>query len=376
MKTRILLFAITAILAACNSGNELEKKKNQLSKYNEQIDELRNLAAQLEKEIALLDTSESYVKPKLVSVEAVQSSAFAHYLDVQATIDSDENIMVNASMPGLVTKIYVKEGDMVSAGQLLAELENRVIMQSISELETNIELAKTTFEKQQRLWNQKIGSEIQYLQAKTQYESLSKTKATLQAQLDLTRIKSPISGMVDEVNVKIGETAAPGFGVFRVVNSNKMKAVARVADAHLGRIKKGDAVKIILREINDTLISSVSFVSKAVNPMSRTFTIEVPLNARNGELRPNMLATISINDEVYDGALVVPSNIIQKDAQGENYLLIAEKTNEKLIAVKKMVTSGASYAGKTVIKSGLKEGDMLITFGYQDIVDGQSIAIN
>ncbi|MFN4122663.1 MAG: efflux RND transporter periplasmic adaptor subunit [Flavobacteriales bacterium] len=376
MRTLIMLLSVAILFGACNSGNELEKKKNELAQYNARMDELRNKIAELEKEIALLDTSEAYVKPKLVNIQAIRSTPFAHFIDVQAVIDSEENIMVNAASPGLVTKVYVKEGDMVSAGMLLAELENRVILQSIAELETSLDLAKTTYEKQKRLWDQKIGSEIQYLQAKTQFESLSKTKSTLQAQLDLTRIKSPIAGMVDEVNIKIGETAAPGFGVFRVVNNNKMKAVARVADAHLGRIKKGDPVKLVLRELKDTITTSVSFVSKSVNPMSRTFIVEANLPSGRSELRPNMLATISVNDEIYNEALVVPSNTIQKDANGNNYVLVATNRGDKLFALKKVVESGASYAGQTVIKSGLEEGDMLITFGYQDIVDGQLIATN
>jgi len=376
MKNNIILIFASLIIASCNPNESLESKKELLVTYNNQIDELRGKVQILEKEIALLDTSKSYIKAKLVSTSAIQSGSFQHFIDVQATVDSEENILINAAMPGLITKIYVKEGDVVSAGQILAEQDNRVLSQSISELETSLELAKTTFEKQQKLWNQKIGSEIQFLQAKTQYESLNKTKATLQTQLDMTRIKSPISGVVDEVMIKIGETAAPGFGVFRVVNNNKMKVVAKIADAYLGRIKKGDLLNIYMRELNDTIASKVSFVSKSVNAQTRTFTIEAPINDGKYEMRPNMLVTVSINDQNFENAIAIPSGVIQKDANGTEYVLLAKKQDEEIKALKKTVKSGLSYKGKTLIESGLTEGDMLITFGYQDIVDGQIISIN
>lgn len=376
MKNNIILIFASLIFASCNQNESLESKKELLATYNNQIDELRGKVQTLEKEIALLDTSKSYIKAKLVSASAIRPESFQHFVDVQATVDSEENILINAAMPGLITKIYVKEGDVVSAGQILAEQDNRVLTQSISELETSLELAKTTFEKQQKLWNQKIGSEIQFLQAKTQYESLNKTKATLQTQLDMTRIKSPISGVVDEVMIKIGETAAPGFGVFRVVNNNKMKVVAKIADAYLGRIKKGDLVNIYMRELNDTIPSTVSFVSKSVNAQTRTFTIEAPINGSKYDMRPNMLVTISINDQNFENAIAIPSGVIQKDANGTEYVLLANKQGEEIRALKKTVSSGLTYKGKTLIESGLTEGEMLITFGYQDIVDGQVISIN
>jgi len=376
MKNIIILFALTIFFSACDSGNDLERKKALLTKYKNEQEELRSKIASLEAEIEAADTTNKVIKSKLVNVKAIQPTTFSHFLDMQGMIDSEENILVNSSMPGLVTKIYVKEGDNVTTGQILAEMDNRLISQNISEIETSLELAKTTFEKQKKLWDQKIGSEIQFLQAKTQYESLNKTKSTLQTQLDLTRIKSPINGKVDEVLVKIGETASPGFGVIRVVNNNKMKVTAKIADSYLGRIKNGDPVRIVLRELNDTINSKINFVSSAVNQQTRTFSIEAPLNGGQLNLRPNMLATLSINDETIENAMVLPSNTVQRDASGDEYVLLAIKKGESFEASKRVIKTGYSYDGKTFIKSGLNAGDMLITSGYQDIVDGQIISFN
>jgi multidrug efflux pump subunit AcrA (membrane-fusion protein) len=219
MKNFLSLSLISFIIFSCSSGSGLEKKKAELAESQAEYDALKIKIADLEKEIARLDTSAEIRKPKLVTLTPVQTGIFNHYIDVQGTIDSEENIAVQPGMPGQVTKVNVHEGDMVKAGQVLAEVDNRVIRESISQLQTNVDFAKTAFEKQQRLWNQKIGTEIQFLQSKTQFESLQKNMITLQAQLDMSRIKSPINGMVDAVNIKVGEDKQ----ILRSERQSKMK---------------------------------------------------------------------------------------------------------------------------------------------------------
>jgi RND family efflux transporter MFP subunit len=376
MKNYLSLSFIAFIIFSCSPGSGLEKKKAQLAEYQAEHDALKIKIADLEKEIARLDTSAEIRKPKLVTLTPVNAGVFNHYIDVQGTIDSEENIAVQPGMPGQVTKVNVHEGDMVSAGQVLAEVDNRVIRESISQLQTNVDFAKTAFEKQQRLWNQKIGTEIQYLQSKTQFESLQKNLLTLQAQLEMSRIKSPINGMVDAVNIKVGEYAAPGMlGAFRVVNFGKMKVKAKVADSYIGKVKVGNPVSIYLADIKDTIQAKISFVSRVVNPMTRTFDIEIGLGSTSPDVRPNMMASLKINDENIANAISVLSNLVQKDASENMYVMIAEGSAAKMKARKKLVKTGISSGDRIIVLEGLSGNEQLIEAGYQEVVDGQLISL-
>ena len=376
MKNFLSLSIISFIIFSCSSGSGLEKKKAELAENQAQYDALKIKIADLEKEIARLDTSAEIRKPKLVTLTPVQTGIFNHYIDVQGTIDSEENIAVQPGMPGQVTKVNVHEGDMVKAGQVLAEVDNRVIRESISQLQTNVDFAKTAFEKQQRLWNQKIGTEIQYLQSKTQFESLQKNMITLQAQLDMSRIKSPINGMVDAVNIKVGEYAAPGMlGSFRVVNFGKMKVKAKIADSYIGKVKLGNPVRIYLADIKDTIQGKISFVSKVVNPMTRSFDIEIGLGATSTEVRPNMMASLKINDENIENAMSVQSNLVQKDPSGSMYVMISEGRAANMKARKKLVKTGISSGARIIVLEGLSGNEQLIEAGYQEVVDGQLISL-
>jgi len=377
MKNFLSLSLISFIIFSCSSGSGLEKKKAELAESQAEYDALKIKIADLEKEIARLDTSAEIRKPKLVTLTPVQTGIFNHYIDVQGTIDSEENIAVQPGMPGQVTKVNVHEGDMVKAGQVLAEVDNRVIRESISQLQTNVDFAKTAFEKQQRLWNQKIGTEIQFLQSKTQFESLQKNMITLQAQLDMSRIKSPINGMVDAVNIKVGEYAAPGMlGSFRVVNFGKMKVKAKIADSYIGKVKLGNPVRIYLADIKDTIQGKISFVSKVVNPMTRSFDIEIGLGATSTEVRPNMMASLKINDENIENAISVQSNLVQKDPSGSMYVMISEGRAANMKARKKLVKTGISSGARIIVLEGLSGNEQLIEAGYQEVVDGQLISLN
>ena len=372
---KLIYLPVLFLFLACGSKSELDKKKEQLNSLRTEQQDISAQITTLEKEIAVLDTSKHEEKPKLVAVEPVTEGNFNHYIDLQGVVDSDENIAIQPGMPGVVTRVLVQEGDAVSAGQLLAEIDNRTIREGMEQLQTNISFAKTTYEKQERLWKQKIGSEMQYLQAQTQYQSLQRGLATMQAQLDMTRIKSPISGVVDEVNIKVGGYAAPGPGLFRVVNSNKLKVTCKVADSYISKVKMGAPVSVYLKDIDDTLKGNVSFISKSVNAMTRTFLVEVRVPGAGKDIRPNMLATVSINDENQASAISVPSNLIQRDANGQKYLLVSENSGKALKARKKVVNTGLSYGDRTVVTEGITGNDQLITSGYQEVVDGQTITL-
>lgn len=369
-----LYLSLLLLVVACKPANDLEAKKAELAKYRTQMDELKNQIAQLEKEIAKLDTSSNQKKAKLVTIAPVSRLDFNHYVDIQGAVESDQNIAVQPGMPGVVMRVNVKEGDAVSVGTILAETDNRAIRENIGQLQTNLDFARTAFEKQKRLWDKKIGSEIQYLQAKTQYESLQKSMAALEAQLDMSRIKSPISGVVDQVNVKVGEYAAPGmFGAFRVVNVNSMKVTAKVADSYIGKVKTGNPVRVRITDLNDTLDAKITYVGKVVDPMSRTFKIEVNLSGLSTEIRPNMMVNLSINDEIIPQAIVMPSNYVQKDASGKTYVMLAEGPKGKMVARKRLVATGLAYGDKIVITSGLDGTEQFILSGYQDVTDGQGL---
>lgn len=245
---------------------------------------------------------------------------------------------------------------------------------AVQTLQTQLNLATTAYERQKALWDQKIGSEIQFLQSQTQKEALEKQLAVQKNQLQMSKIIAPVSGTVDEVRLKVGDMAAPSqlMPGIRIINNNKLKVKAKLADSDFGKIKQNDRVEIEFPDINKTITEQVSYVSRTIDARSRTFGLEVNLNNAGNEFAANMVAKLKINDQSFKNVLLVPTNIIQKAEDGY-YVLVAETKNGVKTAVKKNVVPGLEYNGRTVITSGLQEGDRIITFGYSEVVDGQRI---
>jgi RND family efflux transporter MFP subunit len=362
------------LIAACTPPKtDLEKKRKELAEVNAKIDELKAKAKVIETEIAKLDTAAAGIlKNKNVKVEEIKPSEFDNFIEVQGMVDSDENVMVNTTQPGIITAINVKEGDVVRKGQILATTDANIINKSIDQLQTNLDLATIAYDKQKRLWDQKIGSEIQFLSAKTQKESLEKQLKTLQSQIDLTVIKSPINGVVDDINVKIGEMASPGFTGIRVVNLSNIKVVAKVSDNYIAKVKKGQSVIVRFPDANYEITAPVSFVSSVIGA-NRSFNVEVKVNNKDAMIKPNMVASLLISDQKLSNVLVVPSNAIEHTATG-NYLMVVTGTKDKYTASRRKVEIGVEYNGRTIVTEGLKEGEKVITFGFQDVVDGQPIS--
>lgn len=377
MNYRLLTIAATAsvIFAACTT-NELADKKKALADYKTEQKELTVKIETLEKEIAKLDTSFKIVqKAKLIQIDTLQKQSFKHFIEVQGTVDAEENVIALSQQPGVVTAVYVKVGDRVSKGQVLAITETTAAMETaVSTVQTQLELATTAFNKQKSLWDQKIGSEIQFLQAKTQKEALEKQLSAQKQQLEMSKVVAPISGTVDEVRLKIGDMAAPSqlMPGIRIINNNSLKVKAKLADSDFGKVKAGDKVEIVFPDINKTSTSTVHYVSRTIDGRSRTFGMEVNLPNDNNSYAANMVAKLRINDASQQNVIVVPSNVIQKSIDGL-YVLVAEVQNGMKVAVKKNVEVGAEYNGRTVITQGLTEGDKIITFGYSEVVDGQRI---
>jgi membrane fusion protein (multidrug efflux system) len=377
MKRIITIFTLSAFLFACGgkSGKtELEKKKEELMKKKQEMVDLQKEIKELEAYVTKNDTSDKASKRKVVNMETIKAQPFQHFIEIQGTVDSDENAFISPAAPGLITSINVKVGDKVGRGTVMASTESSALQSSLVEVQAALDLATIAYEKQKRLWDQKIGSEIQYLQAKTQMESLQARKKSVQGQLAMGKVISPFSGTVDEVTVKLGEMASPGYNGIRVVNLDNMKVTAKVSDTYISKIKKGAMVSVYIPDIDQTYETKISFVSQAISSQSRSFNIDIRLNNKEKLLRPNLIAKIHVNDETIQNALVIPSKIIQKNVDGSFYILIAEKQKDGTMKAKKVdIKTGSDSAGYTVVTEGLKEGDVVITEGFQDLIDGQTI---
>jgi membrane fusion protein (multidrug efflux system) len=268
--------------------------------------------------------------------------------------------------------VYVTEGQTVSKGQVLAQIDNSVISRNIESMEAQLTLATSVFERQKNLWDQKIGTEVQFLQARTNKESLEKQLASLREQKDKTRIKSPISGTVDALIVKAGENIAPGMPAVRVVNTSELKIQAPVSEKYVTEIKKGNKVLVNISELGKEVQAKVTFVSRTIDILSRTFNVEVALPS-NPDLRPNMTATVRIVFQTDPSAVVVPINVVQ-EVNNEKIVYVAEQKGKHLIAAKKVITVDGVY-GNLAHVEGLHAGDRLITVGYQGLNDGDYIEI-
>jgi membrane fusion protein (multidrug efflux system) len=377
MNKRIITFLTLSILIfSCGSKptSEVEKKKKELIKKKQEMVELQKQISELEAYVTKNDTSDKSSKKKLVNLMELKAQPFEHYIEIQGTVDSDENVFVSPAAPGLITSINVKEGDRVGKGTVMASTESSALQSSLVEVQSALDLATIAYEKQKRLWDQKIGSEIQYLQAKTQMESLQARKKSVQGQLAMGKVIAPFSGTVDEVSLKLGEMASPGYNGIRIVNLDNMKATAKVSDTYISKIKKGAPVSVYIPDVDRTFDAKISFVSQVISTQSRSFAIDIKLNNKERLLRPNLIAKINVNDETIKDALVIPSKIIQKNIDGSPYILIAEKQKDGSMRAKKVdIETGSDSAGNTVVTAGLKEGDIIITDGFQDLIDGQII---
>ncbi|MBK6545947.1 MAG: efflux RND transporter periplasmic adaptor subunit [Saprospiraceae bacterium] len=370
----LIIFSLL-LTSACNNSTNDADPKAKLEVLKKQAQEIDVQIKEIEAKIAASDTTAPVAKSKLVKVDSLRSRDFKHFIELQGTVSADQNVLAAPQMPGVVTAIFVKEGDFVSPGKILATLDGTTIKKGMDELKTGLNLANTMFEKQKKLWDQNIGSEAQYLQAKNQKEQLESKMQTLQSQLAMTYIKSPISGTVDDVHLKIGEIANPGFAGIRVVNNKNMKVLAKISDNYQGKLKKGDKVMIHIPESDKSIESTIRFISKTIDPKTRSFIIESSLPSGSSDFISNQSVKLKINNGTLKSAIIVSSNLVQKSIQGENYILVAESTNGSLFAKKRTVETGVEYNGETQIIKGLQIGDLIITIGYNELVDGQLISL-
>lgn len=359
------------MLVSCTPPND----QAQLRRLELQRDQLNQKIDALKAEIAAGSGGISQPETVLtVSTAEVTRNSFQHFIQVQGAVESDNNILVAPQSSGLVKKIHVSTGDRVSRGQLLAELDGSILESSIAEVESGLSLASTVFERQKRLWDKNIGSEIEFLQAKNTKEGLEKRLATLREQLKMTKVYAPIDGIVDEVLLKEGEMAMAGMGAMRVVQLSNLKIEVDLSENYISRIKRNDPVKVSIPVIGKELELSVDAVSQVIDPDNRTFQIEIKIPRAAEGIKPNMLAVLTINDYTNPEALVVPINVVQ-ETEMERFLFVAEKLNGDWIARKRIVSTGQTQDDMVEILSGLEAGEYVVTLGFQNLADGQKLAV-
>ena len=366
---KIITFMFFAILALTVASCKKDLK-TQINELKTKKIELDNELATLEKEYAKTDTTKKKEKTFFVTVVPAEAKAFNHYIELQGGVVADDEVYVTSRVMGSITKVNVQVGDKVQAGQLIAEVDDAMMNQQMAELQNRMDFAQDLLTKQKSLWDQKIGSEVQYLQAKNGVDAVQKSMATLREGLAMYKIYAPISGVADEVTVKIGQAAAPGAPLVKLVNFNKLKVKADVAEAYAGKIKQGNTVSVAFPDIKKEVQSKVTYIGSSVNPLNRTFKVEVAMKGNEAGLLPNMVSIIKVAD--YSSvAMVVPINIVQKDLEGDFVYLMDEAGKAK----KARVTVGMLYGDQAEIKSGLTKGDKIVATGYQDINEGDILKL-
>ncbi|MEP6951444.1 MAG: efflux RND transporter periplasmic adaptor subunit [Ginsengibacter sp.] len=389
-----LAIIFLAIASSCGNTNKkddtLSAKKAELEKLKADKDKLDENIGSLEKEIAKIDTSAGLKEvPKLVAIAPVKSQDFKHYLDLQGTVDSKSiSYITPRNQGGQIRSILVKQGDPVHKGQLVLKLDAAVANQNVAaireqsgSLNAQLNLAKSIYERQKNLWDQHIGTEVQLLQAKTNVESLTNQLKAVQANVnsaqtsaDQNNVYSDVEGVVDEITAHVGEmfTGNPlQGGYIKIVNKSNLKITTTIPENYASKISKGTAVEIQIPDINKSFSSTISFISQSVGTNSRGLTAEAKVPA-GMNLRPNQVALVKILDYAATNTNVINVNTLQNDETGK-FVLIASQEGDKLIARKRKIVIGQTYGDQVEIKQGLKEGDQLITEGYQAIYDGQLI---
>ena len=373
------LFAIILLvnLVACQTKQDdsLTGKKALLAEKKSELKTLEDEIAQLKNEINKLDPPKE--KPAVpVAAEQVGLSLFQRYIDVQGRVEADEVVNVSSEIGGLLLKVHVGEGQYVRKGQLVATTDVSTLETQIEELKTQLALANTVYERQSRLWEQNIGSEIQYLESKTNKERLEKSLATLQSQIRKKNIYAPINGFVDREFMKTGETAAPGMPIVQLLNTDKIKIVADVQENFLKSISKGDSVSVYFPALGIELKETISMIGRTIDLNNRTFKIEIHTNSKGGKLKPNLLAVVKLKDFEEKDVLSIPLDVVQEEVSGNKFVYLIKEEGDKSFASKSYIEIGESNINTVIVKSGVKEGDKLITLGSKSISDGDLIRIN
>ncbi|BDW92582.1 efflux RND transporter periplasmic adaptor subunit [Allomuricauda sp. XS_ASV26] len=387
MKKAIYITLTAAVLASCggNGNKSLEKALSSQdvevirAKHAEISIEKKALESQLkslDSAIALLDGS---AKLPLVTTIEVHPQRFDHYLELQGDVMTKQNVLIYPEMSGTLNKVYVKEGQKVTKGQLLATIDDGGLSSQLAQLRTQAELSKTTFERQKRLWEQNIGSEIQYLQAKTNYEAQQSAVKQMESQVGKSSIRAPFTGIIDDVIKDQGTVVSPGPGseVFRIVNLSNMYIEVEVPESHLQNVTPGKDVKVYFPVLGDSVNTKIRQTGNFINPSNRSFTAEIPVPSHDGKIKPNLTARVMINDYTSENAILIPQSILSENADGEQYVLLvaADSIENNPVAKKVVIKTGKTQGDYVEVLSGINEGDAIIDEGARSVKEGQQVNI-
>lgn len=386
MKKIIVLLTVTISLLSCGGGDQSVNgiiAKNDLEAIRAKKNEITTQQKLIEAQIKSLDSAIAILgneeKLPLVNTLIAKTEVFNHYLELQGDVSTKQNVLIYPEMAGTLQKVYVKEGDRVSKGQILATIDDGGMSSQLSQLKSQAALAKTTFERQERLWNQNIGSEIQYLQAKTNYESSENMVSQAQSQLGKSTIRAPFSGIIDNVIKDQGTVVAPGQGseVFRLVNLSDMFIEVEVPETYLGSVVKGKEAMVYFPVLGDSITTKIRETGNFINPSNRSFEVEIPVPNKEGKIKPNLTAKVSLNDYTNENAILIPSSIISENAEGDQYVFVAEDINTEDEAVVKriIITTGKTQGANIEVLSGLENGNHIIREGARSVKDGQKVKI-
>ncbi|MEW7280903.1 efflux RND transporter periplasmic adaptor subunit [Aquimarina sp. 2201CG1-2-11] len=386
MKKILTILPIALFIISCgqNKTQSIDKVIEQgdletlRAKRTEIIAEQQTVAdqlKQLDQAIAKLDTEK---KLPLVTTIMAKDTLFNHYLELQGNVETKKNLVLYPEMGGILTRVYVKEGQKVTKGQLLASIDDGGLSQQLSQLEVQAQLAKTTFDRQERLWEQKIGSEIQYLQAKTNYEAQQNAVNQIKRQLAKTTINAPFSGIVDDVITEQGSVVSPGqSAVIRIINLNDMYIESEVPERYISSITKGKDVEVYFPVLGKTITTKIRQVGNYINPNNRSFNVEIAVPSDGGTIKPNLTAKVKINDYTNEKAILIPQSIISENAEGDQYTYVTlDKNPENIAEAKRVIIKTGKTQGDFIeILDGITNGDAIISEGARSVKDGQQVKI-
>jgi RND family efflux transporter MFP subunit len=387
MKKILSIVTIALLFISCGNNKELSVNEiiaqGDLEVLRAKKAEISEQLIDLETNIKLLDstiaTKTGEEKLPLVTTISATPQEFNHFLELQGDVKTKQNVLVYPEMSGTLNRVYVKKGQRVTKGQLLATIDDGGMASQLEQLKTQAELAKTTFERQKRLWEQKIGSEIQYLQAKTQFEASENAVKQAQSQLGKSTIRAPFAGIIDDVIKDQGTVVSPGPGseVFRLVNLSDMYIQVDVPETYLGQITKGKEALVYFPVLGDSVTTQIRETGNFIMPGNRSFSVEIAVPNKDGKIKPNLSAKVNLNDYTNEQAILIPQSIISENADGEQYVFVAQEPNSENEAIvkKTVITTGKTQRANVEVLSGLTQGDHVIQEGARSVKDGQKVKI-
>ena len=385
MKKLILILLTILTFVSCGNADKQSVEAVIASNNTESINKMRSdLVTQqqdIQSKLVLLDAKLDELSPEkkipLITTFTATQEAFQHFLELQGRVETKQNIVLMPEMSGVLSQVYVKNGQKVNKGQLLARIDDGGMGQQLAQMQIQVDLAKTTFERQQRLWEQKIGSEIQYLQAKSNYEGQQRAVNQMQSQLAKSGVRAPFSGTIDNILTEQGSVVSPGqTQLFRIINLRDMYIETDVPETYISSVTKGKKVKVSFPVLGKSLDAQIRQAGNFINPNNRTFKIEIDVPNKDNSIKPNLTARLRINDYTNENALLIPQSIISENAEGEQYIyVLKDKENDKAQALRVIIKTGKTQGDVIEVLEGLKDGDEIINEGARSVEDGQSVKI-